>query len=449
MPIYWLNGPRAAADYADFYDGAWGHRNPGRNEHGASVDFGRAVFNGSPDFIFTGSQSDGTADSTYHLGTFAGAQAGAPGFGAGHEIISRIRGQLSSHPLYGLSEVFRVEGESAADNADLSDLRVDGTSVANFAAATTSYTAGVEHAVDQVTIAASTRDPGAGLAYSPADADPDTDGHQVNLVVGPNTVTVTVSARDTTTTKAYTLTINREDVPAVSFGAAIYIAYEGSTAEVKVTLSADPGRQVTIPLTTTNQGGASDADYSGVPASVVFESGVTEQSFTFTATDDTVDDDGKSVTLGFGTLPAGVMAGTPSTATVSIVDDEVPADLNLIPPGLGAGDEFRLLFVTSDTRDAASTDIADYNGFVQEAAGAGHPDILSSSSGFRALGSTRTVDARDNTGTTHTAGDRGVPIYWLNGPRAAADYADFYDGAWGHRDPGRKRARRLGELWKQ
>ena len=45
-------------------------------------------------------------------------------------------------------------------------------------------------------------------------------------------------------------------------------------------------------LTTTNQGGASSGDYSGVPASVTFQSGDTEQSFTFTAAQDTVVDGG-------------------------------------------------------------------------------------------------------------------------------------------------------------
>ena len=38
--------------------------------------------------------------------------------------------------------------------------------------------------------------------------------------------------------------------------------------EVKVTLSADPGRTVIIPITTTNEGGATSSDYSGVPTSV-------------------------------------------------------------------------------------------------------------------------------------------------------------------------------------
>ena len=47
------------------------------------------------------------------------------------------------------------------------------------------------------------------------------------------------------------------------------------------------------------------------------------QTFTFTATADTVDDDGESVLLGFGTMPdARVTAGTTSQSTVSITDDD-------------------------------------------------------------------------------------------------------------------------------
>ena len=55
-------------------------------------------------------------------------------------------------------------------------------------------------------------------------------------------------------------------------------------------------------------------------------SGETEKTFTFTATQDSVDDDGESVTLEFGdTLPAGVTLGTHAEAIVSITDDDLPA----------------------------------------------------------------------------------------------------------------------------
>ena len=61
-----------------------------------------------------------------------------------------------------------------------------------------------------------------------------------------------------------------------------------------------------------------------------------------------------------------------------------------------------------------------------DAVAAGHYDIRAYSTDFRALASTPGVDARDNTVTTGT----GVDIYWLNGAKAADDYADFYDGTW-------------------
>ena len=109
---------------------------------------------------------------------------------------------------------------------------------------------------------------------------------------------------------------------------------------------------------------------------------------------------------------------------------EVPADWSLTPDGLVAGDKFPLLFTTSTKRNASSTDIADYNTFVQNRAAAGHADIQSYSSGFRVVGSTSATDARDNTSTTYTSTNKGVRIYWLNGNKVADEYEDFYDGTW-------------------
>ena len=106
--------------------------------------------------------------------------------------------------------------------------------------------------------------------------------------------------------------------------------------------------------------------------------------------------------------------------------NEVRPTWALTPSGLAEGDQFRLIFISSTTRNARSSAIADYNTLVQDAAAAGHPDIQSYSSQFRVVGSTAAVDARDNTSTTGT----GVPIYWLNGNRVANNYADFYDGSW-------------------
>ena len=109
---------------------------------------------------------------------------------------------------------------------------------------------------------------------------------------------------------------------------------------------------------------------------------------------------------------------------------EVPSNWVLTPAGLSVGDEFRLLSATSGTSLPSSSDISTYNAFVQNAAASGHGAIQGYSSGFRVVGSTAAVDARDNTSTTCASSDEGVPIYWLGGSKVAAAAADFYDRDW-------------------
>ena len=127
-------------------------------------------------------------------------------------------------------------------------------------------------------------------------------------------------------TNEATVSITDDDDPqvSVSFGADSYTVPEGGTQSVTVNLSADPERTVVISLTTMDRGGAGSTDYT-VPTSVTFNTGEMLKTITFSATQDTVDDDDERVLLGFGTpLPPGVTAGTTSQTTVSITDDDVP-----------------------------------------------------------------------------------------------------------------------------
>ena len=117
-------------------------------------------------------------------------------------------------------------------------------------------------------------------------------------------------------------------------------------------------------------------------------------------------------------------------ARQSITTTEVPADWNLKPTSLNTGDKFRLLFLSSTKRTATVTTISNYNTFIQNRAAAGHSDIRAYSAGFRVVGCTGAVDARDNTSTTYISTDKGVPTYWLNGAKVADQYEDFYDGSW-------------------
>ena len=201
-------------------------------------------------------------------------------------------------PAPGSDAIIRIDDEGQ-----------DGATSADYSVVPASVTFGATHTVQTFTFTATD------------DADND-DGESVKLTFVNLPTGVSAGTIDETT-----VSITDDDVPAVevSFEQSGYSVTEGSGVIVKVKLNADPERTVTIPIRRTNQE-ASDSDYRGVPTSVTFDSGDTEKSFTFTADDDTADDDGESVKLGFGnTLPTGVSAGTIDETTVSITDDDVPA----------------------------------------------------------------------------------------------------------------------------
>ena len=127
------------------------------------------------------------------------------------------------------------------------------------------------------------------------------------------------------------VTIIDDDDPSVtvSFDQSSYTVDESNDPDtgvdetnttIKVKLSADPERTVEIPVYATVQGGASSTDdYSispaisttqATPTLLTFNAGDTEKSFTFTATDDALNDDGESVLLSIGSpLPTGVTLG--------------------------------------------------------------------------------------------------------------------------------------------
>ena len=231
---------------------------------------------------------------------------------------------------------------------------------------------------------------------------------------------------------------------------------EGDAVSVAVTFDWD----VTVVGTPTL-----DIEVGGSPRAALYRPSLSEAAvkvFSYTVQPDDRDADGVSVYPGSITLPSGASIrddqGTDADLTVAglppqpghIVDgsqegssqDEAPAedeqqqasasgpqtvaaDWPLIPEGIGPGDSFRLVFVTSGARDASSSDIADYNAFVQAAAN-GNNNLKPFSGEFRALISTASVDARANTGTT----GEGVIIHWLGGAQVADDYADLYDGDW-------------------
>ena len=140
------------------------------------------------------------------------------------------------------------------------------------------------------------------------------------------TVTLSEASNATIEDATATGTIEDDDDPRVevSFELATYTVDEGSSVTVTVRLNKDPERTVEIQIEKAHEGGATPGDYSGVPGSLTFNAGDTEKTITFTATDDTADDDGESVVLRFRNLPDRVSAPGTATATVAIIDNDDP-----------------------------------------------------------------------------------------------------------------------------
>ena len=159
------------------------------------------------------------------------------------------------------------------------------------------------------------------IAFTANEDEEDDDDESVKLGFGSSLPDrVTVGTRSETT-----LDIGDDDDPEVTvmFGASALTVAEGATQQVTVSLNADPERTIIIPITTAAQGTISDADYSGVPPSVRFDSGETSASFTFSAFQDQIDDDSEGLQLGFGAMPdPRVSAATPNELSLSIADDD-------------------------------------------------------------------------------------------------------------------------------
>ena len=127
-----------------------------------------------------------------------------------------------------------------------------------------------------------------------------------------------------------TISITDNDDPEVNvyFEQDTYSATENSSVTVKLMLSAAPERNLTIILTPEKLGGALDADYSGIPLTISVGPTDTEKTFTFTATDDSTDDDGGSVKITLETTDArvsfGDINGNNAATTINIIDDDDP-----------------------------------------------------------------------------------------------------------------------------
>ena len=121
-------------------------------------------------------------------------------------VVDRFVGKLYAYDL---------PGAVASDDATLSALTLSGVTLSpSFASGTVAYTARVVHSVSSTTVTATATHAGASREITPADADANAAGHQVNLTAGGDTViTVEVTAQDKMTAKTYRVTVARAAAP--------------------------------------------------------------------------------------------------------------------------------------------------------------------------------------------------------------------------------------------
>ena len=118
-------------------------------------------------------------------------------------------------------------------------------------------------------------------------------------------------------------TVTLKDSLRVSFTASSYTATEGGEdAQVTVRLHDPAPFRVTVPLKAEGGNGATEDDWTGVPAAVTFDTGEESKTFTVSAVDDTVEDDGEMVEIGFGNLPNEFIPAAPAVATVILMNSE-------------------------------------------------------------------------------------------------------------------------------
>ena len=115
----------------------------------------------------------------------------------------------------------------------------------------------------------------------------------------------------------------------VRFGAEAYTAREGAAAaQVSIHLSEPVDVEpLDVRLSVQPGGGATGDDYSGIPSVVTFAVGEQTKTIMVTATDDSDDDDGESVSLSFVNAPNDrlITGNGPVTATVALEDNDGPA----------------------------------------------------------------------------------------------------------------------------
>lgn len=152
-------------------------------------------------------------------------------------------------------------------------------------------------------------------------------------------------------------TFTTDCLPTLSFDSATYTPGEGDGT---VNLSEVVGSDVTVNYATSDGTAAAGSDYTVASGTLTFASGETSKIFDITITDDSVVEAGETVTITLSNPSANAALGSPSSATLTITDNDVPnVTFSTATPSAGEADGTATITVElSET--GASTITVDY-----------------------------------------------------------------------------------------
>ena len=153
----------------------------------------------------------------------------------------------------------------------------------------------------------------------------DVDDDDERVIIGFDALPAGVYVGTTAPTTVVNIADNDHPQISLGFEKGTYTVIEGQSIGLKMKLSGEPERGITITvranLVVDNP--ASGNDFSGIPSDVHFAADATEAILTFAATDDSIDEDDEYVKLEPDLrLPAGVGLGANFFTIVTIIDND-------------------------------------------------------------------------------------------------------------------------------
>ena len=261
----------------------------------SDITYTASVDNSVTQVTVTPTASDSSATITVNDNTVTS--------GNGYIVIGLIAGEPNTVTVIVTAQdsttktytITLTRAASLSDNADLGSLTISsGTLSPQFSSSDITYTASVDNSVTQVTVTPTASDSSATITVNDNTVTSGNGYIVIGLIAGePNTVTVIVTAQDSTT-KTYTITLTRA---------------------ASLSGNADLGGLTISSGTLSPQFSSSDITYT---ASV--DNSVTQVTVTPTASDSsaTITVNDNTVTSGNGYIVIGLIAGEPNTVTVIV-----------------------------------------------------------------------------------------------------------------------------------